>query len=224
MKLITAAVFLLVVSGARAQGNLSPNFVPISSDDVAKLINDSKVPAPAPLIPISSAVLAPSDWVKIGGAFGKPDANGRSWQFGFDKSDTAGGCLGWNMADSEFIGGPCRDVFILAHHQQRALHVGFMFGWDSSHAHSAIVGRLGINVGPATAASLNYIGDKIPMLEALGSFSAPAPLAYIGKITNFDFMYGPRTNAAPDKHFLVYGPEIQATLPLADLWAMVGGK
>lgn len=176
-------------------------------------------PAPAPIIPISTSTLNPSNWYKIGGAFGPKDSvtNLRTWQFGFDTGATAGLCAGWDRADKEALGGACRDLLLLAHHGQPALHLGIMYGWDSAHLHSAIVGRGGLTIGPAAASALNYIGDKIPAVEVLANWTAPAPLAYIGNISTIDYMWGPWTGVVPGSHKFVDGPELKLDIPFADI-------
>lgn len=189
--------------------------------------------APPPQV-FSSAqtILTPGDWVKIGGPFGPHqtmpgDAKGapsgpRSWQFGFDKSATAGVCMARDLAHGAYLGGACRDLFVLAHRQRKTAQLGVLFGWDSTHAHSAILGRLGVHVGDATAAAANFLADKIPGLEAVAEWKAPPALQYLDKVTEVDGVGGPYRGA--DRGSWAYGYEVKADVPLADIWALLGGK
>ncbi len=159
-----------------------------------------------------SAKLAPADWIKIGKNFG----NRGQWQFGFDKSATAGACAAYAVRAHAVMAGPCRDVFLLARDGAPAFHLGaaVLYSGDTPN----YTGRLGLTVGPAAAGALDQLSQRIPIVENLSHVKLPAWASYIGKITTVDYMVG-RINGQLD-----HGPEAKVDIPLADLQLLLGIK
>jgi hypothetical protein len=166
-----------------------------------------------------SQALAPSDWYKIGGAWGPQQA----WQVGFDKSATVGACGFIGAARGQgpkYIVGPCRDFFLVAKNKKPVYHLGILaLGYDVSdltRSHPYYLARLGVNVGPAASSFLANLADRVPYLEGLLDWQAPAPLKYLGKISTLDAGGGPGLHAKP-----VYGGGVKLDIPLEDLAAAV---
>lgn len=149
--------------------------------------------------------LSPSDWIKLGKNFG----NRGEWQFGFDKSPTAGACAAYAVRARVLMAGPCRDVFLLARDGTPVFHLGAAILYSGQTPN--YTGRAGFNVGPAGAAALNEVSTRIPYLEAVASMHVPSWASYLGKITTVDYMVG-RINGRLD-----HGPEVKLDVPLADL-------
>lgn len=164
--------------------------------------------------------LRPQDWYKIGGPFGHLG----HWQFGLDKSATAGACIGWNFTDREVLGGPCRDALLLARKGVPFAVIGGGLYWDASHAHSTVVGRGSLRAGPVLRSALDKLGEDVPGLEDLTGWKAPQWIGYIGKITSIDGWGGPRTQPVQGQHRWIGGAGIKADIPLPDLWALFSGK
>ena len=174
------------------------------------------IQAAPPLFPAASVVspdssLTPADWIKIGGTFGR----GKLWQFGVDKSITAGACAAYAWRAHSALIGPCRDVLILARKSSPVLHIGFAV--LDSKSKPNYTARIGFNVGPLAAASLNYVRSNIPYLESASGLTAPAWLSYVSSIATLDEMVG-RINGRLDQ-----GPELKLNIPLSDLAALVPG-
>ncbi len=155
--------------------------------------------------------LKPADWIKLGGTFGSRD----QWQFGFDKSATAGSCAMYAVRAKFLMGGPCRDVFILAKDRIPAFHLGGAALFSASHT-PGYLARVGFTVGPAAKGLLAFTAEKLPYNEAAAEWSAPAPLAYVGKITTFDYSAG-AVGGVFD-----HGPQVKVDVPLSDLRAILG--
>ena len=205
LKSLLCLTLLALVGSARAQVNPA-NALPTVSGTAAE---------PPIIVPVSNATLTPADWIKLGGPFGP----GKAWQFGFDKSPTLGAEMGFDFLHSTFLGGTERDVFVLAHKSQQAMHLGGFLGWTSDNAHFAYLCVLGVNIGPATASLLNRMADKIPLLESLADWPAPPALAYLGNILTLDGLGGPYGGA--DRGKWAGGCALKASIPLSDLWALV---
>lgn len=206
------------------QGNV---FVPNPADSVVVTPPDSAAAAPADLATVSGtaadsapsagAAYHPGDWYKLGGAWGPSKA----WQFGIDTSPTLGACAFLGLAKGQspkYILGPCRDFVLLAKNGTPIYHAGAeLLGYDVadvSHSHPYYLARFGVNVGPAASSALQFVADRIPYVEQLIDWKAPAPLQYLGKITTVDGGGGPGLHAKP-----VWGAAIKANVPLEDLAA-----
>lgn len=163
-------------------------------------------PAPAP----SSPAAAPASWKPIGRAWG-PAA---SWQFGLDVGATEDNCAAWAVQHHQGLVGACRDVFLLLHNKQRALHLGGEI-LGRSGGGPVYGARLGVNVGPAVSAALDKVADKIPALEELTSWKAPVALSYIGKVSSIDY------SALLIDGGVDHGPGLKVSIPLADLQSLV---
>lgn len=172
------------------------------------------LPLPASVSVVSSPVLTPDTWVKIGPAWGPAQA----WQFGFDSSKTAAVCAFDGLAKHQkpsYIVGPCRDVFILAKNGNPIYHVGGEFGYnvsDLSHSHPYYLARVGITVGPAVHGSLEWVSEKIPYVEEAANWNAPSALQYLGNISTVDAGGGPGVGVKP-----VYGAALKLSLPIDDV-------
>jgi hypothetical protein len=186
----------------------------------------SASPAFAQLATVSGTGAAPAapgapslDLYPLGKNFG---ADG-SFQFGIDKSATAGVCAGYDVPDHIFLAGPCRDILILAHKGAAVAHLGGFVGYglaDINRSHPYWSARAGVNVGPAVSAALNKLGDGVPAFDALSSYQAPAWASYMGSITTLDYFGG------YNGHW-VHGPQIKADIPIQDLLNLIraaGGK
>jgi hypothetical protein len=159
----------------------------------------------------ASDVLKPADWIKLGKNFGSRG----QWQVGFDKSATVGSCAFYAVRSRFLMAGPCRDVLLLAKDARPVFHLGGAALYSASHQ-PGYLGRAGFNVGPAAAALLTYAADHIPYVEAAADWNAPAALAYVGKITTFDYSAG-IVGSQFD-----HGPQLMVNLPLPDLRAVLG--
>ncbi|MES2155448.1 MAG: hypothetical protein V4510_09970 [bacterium] len=201
-----AALVCFGSSLARAQDAAPPAMTPEEVAFVkagADAVAAAKAPAPG--------TLTPADWVKIGGPFGSRG----QWQVGFDKSATVGSCAAYAVNAKFLMAGPCRDVLILAKDKLPIFHLGGAALYSASHT-PGYVGRLGFNVGPAAKSLLEDVASKVPYLEAATDWQAPAPLAYLGKITTLDYMAG-IVGGRFD-----HGPQLKMDLPLGDLRALLG--
>jgi hypothetical protein len=167
-----------------------------------------------------TSVDAPSlDLYPLGKSFGKAGA----FQFGIDKSATAGVCGGYDIPDHIFLAGPCRDLLVMAHAGKPVAHLGGFVGYglaDINRSHPYWSGRAGINTGGFLSAGLSKLADDVPYFDALSAYQAPAWVSYAGKITTLDYFVG------YNGHW-VHGPGLKADIPLADLLALItaaGGK
>lgn len=161
---------------------------------------------------------------------GKNFGHNGSFQFGLDKSPTAGVCFEYDIPDRMFLTGPCRDIFVLAHYGRPAVHLGGSVGYgllDVSKSHPVWGVRLGFNIGPAAKAALDRLADNVPALDAVGSFSAPKWAQYVGDITTLDFSGGVRQNPEAGRVRYPYGAQAKVNIPIDDLVALIvsaGGK
>ncbi len=168
--------------------------------------------ARAQAVPAPAYQLAPSDWYKIGAPFGSRD----QWQLGFDKSPTAGSCVMYAVRARFLMAGPCRDVLLLAKDKVPAFHLGGAALYSASHT-PGYLARVGFTVGPAARAALQYTADRIPYVEAAANWQAPKALAYLGKITTFDYSAGAVGGQ------LDHGPSVKVDLPIPDLLSVLPG-
>lgn len=183
----------------------------------------SMLPAPCSAAGATETLLTPAAWVKLGPSFG-PDS---SWQFGFDKSATAGACAEYNIADRRFEAGPCRDIFLLARTGAKAMHLGgsIMFPLDDfEHKRPAYGTRFGINTGPAARAGLSAISAKVPYLDQLAAYRPPKWASYLGDIASVDFSGSWRPKPVGDEHRFPYGVQAKVDIPLDDLLALFSGS
>lgn len=157
------------------------------------------------------AALAPADWLKIG----KPFGSRGQWQVGFDKSATAGSCAFYAVRAKFLMAGPCRDVLLLAKDARPVFHLGGAALYSASHT-PGYLGRLGFTVGPAAADVLGYAAAHLPYVEAAADWKAPPALAYVGKITTFDYSAGVVGGRFD------HGPQLMLNVPLPDLKAALG--
>lgn len=173
----------------------------------AQLASGSVLPPPTEVVaaPPVLGKLAPADWIKLGKNFGSRG----QWQFGFDKSSTAGACAAYVVRAHAVMAGPCRDVFLLARDGAPVFHLGGAILYSGSKPN--YTGRAGFNIGPAGAAALNQVSERIPYLESLGDVRAPSWAAYVGRITTVDYILG-NINGQLD-----HGPGVKVNIPLADL-------
>jgi len=182
------------------------------------LVNPCRAQTAAVADPLA---ISTSSWIKIGGPWGP----GQAWQLGFDASPTAGACGFYNAAGKNFIVGVCRDLLIAAHNKRPAMHLGFQFGYDvldTNKSKPYYLGRFGLSVGPALRNSLTALTDKIPYLDSLSSFKAPAWAQYLGDIASVDAGGGPGVGHKP-----AWGGGLKVDIPLGDLAALissVGGQ
>lgn len=195
-KLLLIAALLLPLRQARAQ--------------------DASAPAPTSLATVSgtavdSSVLTPDQWLKIGGAFGSRS----QWQFGLDKSATVGSCAFYAVRARFLMAGPCRDLLLLAKDSRPVFHLGGAALYSASHT-PGYLGRIGFNVGPAASSLLDWTAGRIPYIESAADWKAPSALAYLGKVTTFDYSAG--TVGGVFDH----GPQVKVDVPLDDLKAVLG--
>lgn len=176
-------------------------------------VQAANVAAGAPL----PGALLPGQWYKIGKNFG----NQGHWQFGFDTSLTATACIGYDFVGKAILGGTCRRGLVLARQSVPFMHIGGGVVWDASHAHGSGILKGGLNVGQTNSAFLDQIGSDVPSLEGLTGWKAPAWAQYLGNITTVDGFGGPHVD-----NFKKWsgGVMVDATVPLADIWALVSGK
>lgn len=172
---------------------------------------------PRRLFSSESAPLDPGSWYKLGRNFGR---DGGLWQFGAYTGQTADGCFGRDLVHGRWLGGPCRDGVILAHRGQDAVHAGFMVGYTyrdpaGPSGKAVYLARLGVNIGPATAAAADFLADRLPPFEALVSWTPPKWLGYVGKVSTLDGMGDPFSGSA--------GVSGKVTIPLNDIWSLISG-
>lgn len=168
------------------------------------------VPSPAPIVTLNL------DLYNVGHALGQ----GGQWQFGIDKSPTAGACVMYDVPDKKLLAGPCRDVLILAHNGQRALHAGGAVLYelnDLAQKHPFYMARAGVNVGPAAHAALVHLSEKIPYLESLADYKAPVWAQYLGSIATVDAAGGYNPNPYSNEVRWPWGAQLKLDFPLADI-------
>ena len=154
-----------------------------------------------PQLAAAQTFVQPDDWVKIGHTFGPSD----NWQFGLDKSLTAGACGAYAIRSKLYLGGPCRDVLLLTKDQVRVFHLGM------ARLGGLWAGRAGVDVGNFVAAGASYAVNRLPYLESLEGWTLPSWAQYIGKVSKVDYM------VLYDGGRFDHGPTLKLDIPLADL-------
>lgn len=163
-------------------------------------------------------VINAADWYKLGPAFGPA----QSWQFGFDKSATAGGCVQRELHDGQWLAGPCRDVLLLAKDGEHRAHLGAAVMYNAERGNATYSIRAGVNAGPILRATLVLALNRLPYLENVADFQAPKFLAYLGDITTVDYAVGYRPTHSKDViGNWTHGPMVKLDLPLADVYNLL---
>lgn len=155
--------------------------------------------------------LVPTDWIKISPTFGPGD----NWQFGIDKSLTAGACAGYAIRSKLFMAGPCRDVLLLAKDKYRVFHLGFA-SLQNEGAHPALRG--GVDVGRFVGLGVNWTVEHVPYLEFIRKLELPGWASYLTHISKVDYF------ATYDGKMIDHGPMLKVDIPLPDLLALLPTK
>jgi hypothetical protein len=168
------------------------------------------------------------DLYPIGKHFG---ADGQ-WQFGIDKSATVGACVQRELHDGQWLGGYCRDIFILAKtiesadklsvNQVPMFHVGVDALYNVQKSNGSYGVRAGFNIGGVAKTMLQKAASELPVLESLANWTAPPFIAYIDQITTIDYGVGWRPiHDSSVKGSLTYGPMAMVNIPLSDVWGLI---
>lgn len=158
--------------------------------------------------------------LNIGGSFGSTG----EYQFGIDKGSVVGGCVQRELANGQWLAGPCRDVFVLQKKGLNVLHLGGAVMYNAEHGNPNYDLRIGANVGAATSALLSKVAEDIPYLSSLGSLSLPPFLIYLGNITTADYAVGWNPVHTPDVNGnFRHGPMVMLNIPLSDVEALLLG-
>lgn len=221
-KIPTLLCLALALSPAAAHANLSPVSQPADNPVFvvpADMHLVAVTPAQAEVLVQPGTVLNPAtasklDLWHIGQPFGRED----QWQFGVDRTFTAGACWQREDVNGQWLVGPCRDVFILAKHGQSVAHAGVAVMYNAEHGNALYELRAGVNVGPFAKYCLNLAVRKIPYAERLAEIRAPKFLVYFGNITTVDYAWGLRLKHDPSVNGRQgRGAMFKMDIPLDDL-------